>query len=204
MVERGKADDIYIATSGVGEILSPRPIRPQAARVGDLVLVSGDIGRHGMAVTAACEGLGFEPPIKSDCAPLAEPVFALLDAGIDVHCLRDCTRGGLATALIEIAHCSDVTIAIWQRDIPVSPPVRGACEILGLDPLYVANEGRFAAIVAAGNAERALALLNRHGGDAAIIGKVVAHHGGTSLKMETLGNDLALDLQTGEQLPRIC
>lgn len=153
-----------------------------------------------MAVMAAREGLGFEPPIKSDCAPLAEPVFALFDAGIDVHCLRDCTRGGLATALIEIANCSDVTIAIGQRDNPVSPPVRGACEILGLDPLYVANEGRFAATVAAGDAERALAFLDRHGEDTAIIGKVVARQGGTSLNMKTLGNDLALDLQTGEQI----
>ncbi|WP_370189798.1 AIR synthase-related protein [Qipengyuania sp.] len=157
-----------------------------------------------MAVMAAREGLGFEPPIRSDCAPLAEPVFALFDAGIDVHCLRDCTRGGLATALIEIANCSDVTIAIGQRDIPVSPPVRGACEILGLDPLYVANEGRFAATVAAGDAERALAFLDRHGEDTAIIGKVVARQGGTSLNMKTLGNALPSTSRPASKLPRIC
>ena len=204
VVERGKADGLYLSTSGIGEVFAGRPIRPQEARAGDVVLVSGDIGRHGMAVMAAREDLGFEPQIASDCAPLTAPVLALLDAGIEVHCLRDCTRGGLATALIEIASCADVTITIEQRAIPVSAPVRGACEILGLDPLYVANEGRFTAIVAPRSAERALAILQHRDPAAAVIGTVTARNGSASLTMSTLGGTRALDLQTGEQLPRIC
>ncbi|GAA4644096.1 hydrogenase expression/formation protein HypE [Pontixanthobacter gangjinensis] len=204
VVERGKADGVYIATSGIGEIGSRALIRPQEVRVGDAVIVSGDIGRHGMAVMAARESLGFEPPIESDCAPLFGPVSALIDGGIELHCLRDCTRGGLATALIEIARCADVTIAIEQTKIPVSGPVRGACEILGIDPLYVANEGRFTAIVAGGDAERALSILQRHDDAAAIIGMVGERDGSTDAKIRTIGRTRALDLQTGEQLPRIC
>lgn len=204
VVERGKADGVYIATSGVGEIASRTPIRPQAVRAGDAVIVSGDIGRHGIAVMAAREILGFEPPIESDCAPLFGPVSALIDGGIELHCLRDCTRGGLATALIEIARCADVTIAIKQAKIRISDPVRGACEILGIDPLYVANEGRFTAIVAGGDAARALTILQRHDKAAAIIGAVCEREGRTDAKIETIGTTRALDLQTGEQLPRIC
>lgn len=204
VVERGKADGIYITTSGIGEIVSPGPIRPHAARPGDAVIASGDIGRHGMAVMAARESLGFEPPIESDCAPLFKPVQALIDGGIELHCLRDCTRGGLATALIEIARCAEVTIAIEQAKIRVCDPVRGACEILGIDPLYVANEGRFTAIVAGSDAERALTILQRYDHAAAIIGKVGEREGSTDAKIRTIGNTRALDLQTGEQLPRIC
>lgn len=204
VVERGKADGVYIATSGIGEICSRGAIRPQEARIGDAVLVSGDIGRHGMAVMAARESLGFEPPIESDCAPLFGPVLALIEAGIDLHCLRDCTRGGLATALIEIARCADVTIAIDQARIPVSDPVRGACEILGIDPLYVANEGRFTAIVAGDDADRARRILQQHDEAAAIIGTVRAREGNTDARIKTIGSTRALDLQTGEQLPRIC
>lgn len=204
VVERGKADGLYITTSGVGEVVSPRPIGPQEVVVGDIVLVSGDVGRHGMAVMAAREGLGFEPPIESDCAALGGPVLALLEADIELHCLRDCTRGGLATVLIEIAQGAEVTIAIEQAAVPVCEAVRGACEILGLDPLYVANEGRFAAFVAAKDAERALAILKTHDETAAVLGEVKPRAGRTGLTMTTLGSDLALDLQTGEQLPRIC
>lgn len=204
VVERGKADGLYLSTSGVGHIVAPRAIRPQRASPGDVILVSGDIGRHGMAVMAAREGLGFEPPIVSDCAPLTERVLALIDEGIAPHCLRDCTRGGLATALIEIARCAGVTMQIEQQAIPVSDPVRGACEILGLDPLYVANEGRFVAIVGAEDAKRALAVLQRRNQAAAIIGEVRRREGDVDLKMRAIGATLALDLQTGEQLPRIC
>lgn len=204
VVERGKADGIYIATSGIGEIRSHAALRPQEASVGDAILVSGDIGRHGMAVMAARESLGFEPLIESDCAPLFGPVSALIEGGIELHCLRDCTRGGLATALIEIARCAEVTIAIEQSKIPVSDPVRGACEILGIDPLYVANEGRFTAIVAGHDAERALTILHRYDETAAIIGSVHEREGSIDAKIETIGCTRALDLQTGEQLPRIC
>ncbi|MBL6749573.1 MAG: hydrogenase expression/formation protein HypE, partial [Nevskia sp.] len=139
VVERGHGDGLYVNTSGVGRVCAPSPIGPQQVRIGDVVIVSGDIGRHGIAVMAAREGLDFETEIESDCAPLAEPVLSLIRSGVELHCLRDPTRGGLATALVEIAQAAGLCIRLDQAAIPVSEPVRGACEILGLDPLYVAN-----------------------------------------------------------------
>lgn len=204
VVERGKGDGVYITTSGVGTVVAPAPITPRAVHPGDAILLSGDIGRHGMAVMAAREALGFEPPIQSDCAPIAAPVLALLEAGIELHCLRDLTRGGLATALIEIARDGNVMMQLDGAAIPVSTPVRGACEILGLDPLYVANEGRFVALLPADEAARALALLRRYDAAAAQIGTVEARGEPGGITLSTLGGSHALDLMTGEQLPRIC
>jgi hydrogenase expression/formation protein HypE len=203
VVERGKGDGLYLNTAGVGRRLAADPIGPRQVRPGDAVLLSGDIGRHGIAVMATREALGFDPPIESDCAPLAAAVERLLAGGITLHCLRDLTRGGLATALIEIATAGGVGIRIDERAIPVSDPVRGACEILGLDPLYVANEGRFIAFVPAGQAERALALLQAFDPQAALIGLIHDKALGT-VDLATIGGTRALDLLTGEQLPRIC
>jgi hydrogenase expression/formation protein HypE len=205
VVERGKGDGLYINTSGVGRLLTSQAIAPQRVQPGDAVILSGDIGRHGIAVMAIREGLGFETTITSDCAALANPVRELMLSGIEVHCLRDLTRGGLATALIEIADAGKVVIRLEDSAIPVSNPVRGACEILGLDPLYVANEGRFVAFVPAEAADLTVAILQRHGKDAATIGHVeaLASRGG-EVQLKTLGGSRSLDMLTGEQLPRIC
>lgn len=202
VVERGCGDGLYINTSGVGAVRAPAPIAPQRVRPGDAVIVSGDIGRHGIAIMAAREGFGFETPILSDCAPLAEPVRRLLEAGIELHCLRDLTRGGLATALIEIADSGAVAIELEDAEIPVADPVRGACEILGLDPLYVANEGRFTALVPQRDAQRCVDVLKACGHAATAIGRVV--EGGAGVNLNGIGGSRVLDLLTGEQLPRIC
>ncbi len=204
VVERGKGDGIYLNTAGVGAVRCP--VAPGLVRPGDAVLLSGDVGRHGIAVMAAREGFGFEGLIDSDCAPLAGTVMRLLDAGIEPHCLRDPTRGGLATTLVEIARAGRVEIRIAEAAIAVSEPVRGACEVLGLDPLYVANEGRFVAVVPAAAARPALAILRQGPGghDAAVIGRVEAVGDRGVLLDGLIGGTRALDMLSGEQLPRIC
>jgi hydrogenase expression/formation protein HypE len=206
VVDRGKGDGLYLSTSGVGVLEHDRVIGPAAVRPGDAVLLSGDVGRHGMAVMAVREGLAFETPIESDCAPVAAPVLALLAAGIEVHCLRDPTRGGLAAVLVEIAETAGVRVHVEETAIPVAEPVRGACEVLGLDPLYVACEGRFVAFVAAADADRALAVLRAHpvSVGACRIGTVVAGADGLVTLTSTVGTRRVIDLPTGEQLPRIC
>jgi hydrogenase expression/formation protein HypE len=204
VVDKGKGDGLFINTAGIGVVEHALTIAPASVRPGDAVLVSGDLGRHGMAIMSVRENLEFETTIESDCAPLAAPVLALLDAGIQVHCLRDLTRGGLSSALNEIAEASHTRIEIDESAIPVREEVRGACEILGFDPLYVANEGRFAAIVAPADSARALSIL---GGEAAAIGSVqpagAGTHGLVTLKSR-IGVPRILDMLTGEQLPRIC
>ena len=204
VVERGKGDGLYVNTSGVGLIRSSARVAPQCMEPGDVVILSGDIGRHGVAILAVREGLGFETEIASDCAPLAGPVLAMIDAGIEIHCMRDLTRGGLATALIEIAHCADVVIEIDERAIPISEAVRGACEILGLDPLYVANEGRFIAVIPGRDAARALEHLRRFDPVAQIIGRVERASLNAGARLRTMGGVRELDMLSGEQLPRIC
>jgi len=205
VVERGKGDGLYINTAGVGRVRSGVSVAPQNVRAGDAVLLSGDIGRHGIAVMSMREGLSFEFPVASDCAPLGATVMQLLDAGIPLRCLRDPTRGGLATCLAEIAATAGVGIRVAEEAIVVSEPVRGACEILGLDPLYVANEGCFVAFVPAAHAQQALSILCKApGGEgAAIIGRVEAGDGRALLE-NGLGSCRVLDLLSGEQLPRIC
>jgi len=206
VVERGKGDGLYITTAGVGLIEHDLAIGPGEIRDGDAVLLSGDVGRHGMAIMAVREGLAFESPIESDCAPLAAPVLELLAAGLAVHCLRDLTRGGLATALIELAETRKVAIAIDERAVPVSEPVRGACEILGLEPMYVANEGRLVCFVPQADAAEALRVLARAapGGPPAVIGRVRASSAGEVLLRSVIGAERILVRLSGEQLPRIC
>jgi hydrogenase expression/formation protein HypE len=204
VVERGRGDGLYVNTSGVGLLATPWPISPRQVQPGDAIVLSGDIGRHGIAVMAAREALGFETVVTSDCAPLVSPVRALIDSGFELHCLRDLTRGGLATALIEIAETRGATIRIDESAVPVSDPVRGACEILGVDPLYVANEGRFIALVPADAAEQCLAILQRFNEGAAIIGRADVLASPGIVCLDTIGGTRALDLLIGEQLPRIC
>jgi hydrogenase expression/formation protein HypE len=206
VVDRGKGDGIFINTAGVGLVGAPSAIGPSSVRPGDAVLVSGDLGRHGMAIMAVREHLSFESAIESDCAPLVEPVMALFDEGIAVHCLRDLTRGGLASALVEIAEASQLSIAIDESLIPVRDDVRGACEILGFDPLYVANEGRFVAFVAPADAERAVDRLRREPtcAGARIVGDVRDAPSGLVTMRSLIGATRIVDMLSGEQLPRIC
>ncbi|MCX6825725.1 MAG: hydrogenase expression/formation protein HypE, partial [candidate division Zixibacteria bacterium] len=206
VVERGKGDGLFINTAGIGIIEHDYDIMPTGIRAGDSILLSGDIGRHGMAIMAAWEGLAFESDIKSDCAPLSGLVLKLLAAGIKVHCLRDLTRGGLASALVEIAEASGKYIEINENSIPVPENVRGACEILGLDPLYVANEGRMVVFVESSTAASALDVMHSDplGQGAFLIG----HVDDNPSKMVTLRNKIGtsriIDMFSGEQLPRIC
>lgn len=206
VVDRGKGDGLYINTAGIGRVEHDLNISPASVRAGDVVLLSGDIGRHGMAIMAAREGLAFESTIQSDCAPLVSPVMQLLEAGVTVRCLRDATRGGLASALVEIAEAARVKIQIEEVAIGVAEEVRGACEILGLDPLYVANEGRFVAFVKAEYAERALAVLHRSpvSAGAAVIGRVTGPGDGLVTSRSRIGATRVVGMLSGEQLPRIC
>lgn len=206
VVDKGKGDGLFINTAGVGVIETDRDIRPAAVQPGDAVVLSGDVGRHGMAVMSVREGLEFESPIESDCAPLAAMVKGLLQAGVAVHCLRDLTRGGLASALNEIAETARVQVDIDEAAVPVDDAVRGACEILGFDPLYVANEGRMVAFVEPGDAERAVEIMRRHapGATACRIGGVKTDMPGRVTLRSRIGASRILDLLSGEQLPRIC
>ena len=206
VVDRGKADGLFVNTAGIGRIVSPREIAPRQVRAGDAVILSGDLGRHGVAVMAARGALGLETRIASDCAPLAAPVLALLEAGCAVSCLRDLTRGGLASALVEIAETAGIEIALEERAIPVRDEVRAVCELLGLDPIYVANEGRFVAFVAAADAGRALDALRAHEASrgACVIGSVQAGAAGRVVMQSSIGGRRVVDMLNGEQLPRIC
>jgi hydrogenase expression/formation protein HypE len=206
VVDKGKGDGLFVNTAGIGRIERDRVIAPSQVRAGDAVLVSGDLGRHGMAIMSVREGLEFETTIESDCAPLAEPVLALLDAGVEIHCLRDLTRGGLASALNEIAGAAGLQVDVEERLIPVREEVQGACEILGFDPLYVANEGRLVAFVAANDQAKALEILRSHpvSKDATRIGGVTADNAGLVTIKSRIGAQRILDLLSGEQLPRIC
>ena len=206
VVDKGKGDGLFINTAGVGAIGHGLTIDPLSVREGDVILLSGDVGRHGIAIMAEREGLSFETTIESDCGPVVAPVMEMLEQGIEVHCLRDLTRGGLATTLIEIAEASRLGLALDERAIPVLDEVRGACEILGFDPLYVANEGRFAAIVPERDAARTLEILRAHapGLPPAAIGRVMREDGGRLILKSQLGTRRILDMLSGEQLPRIC
>jgi len=207
VVDRGTGDGLFVNTAGVGVVAHPGPeIGPAAVRPGDAILLSGDLGRHGIAVMAVREGLEFETAIESDSAPLAEPVLDLLEAGVGVHCLRDLTRGGLASALVEIAATSGRDIRLTEAAIPIGDAVAGACELLGLDPLSVANEGRFVAFVEAADAERALTSLRRHAvsAGACAIGRVDGRGRGEVQLRTRLGPVRCVEMLSGEQLPRIC
>ena len=206
VVERGKGDGIYIAISGLGEVLAEPAPDPKRVQAGDIVLINGPIGLHGMAVMSVREGLSFEADLQSDSAPLGELVQNLYDAGIRPHCLRDATRGGVAATLSEIAQASQTSIILEEDAIPVPTLVRGACEILGLDPLHVANEGKMLFLVDPADAERTLAILRAHprGAEAVILGRVTNDDPGQVLVHTTLGSSYVLDIPAGEELPRIC
>jgi hydrogenase expression/formation protein HypE len=206
VVDRGKGDGLFVNTAGIGLVPEGVDVRPARVRPGDAIIVSGDVGRHGIAVLSQREGLAFETPIASDCAPLWPLVEALIAAGVEIHCLRDPTRGGLATALNEIALDGGVAIEVEEAAIPVHDAVAVACELLGLDPLYVACEGRLVAFVAPDDAEGALKALRDHplGRGAAVIGRVTEGASGLVTLRTRLGGGRLLDLLSGEQLPRIC
>jgi len=206
VVERGKADGLYINTAGVGRVVAPQPVAPARVRPGDRILLSGDLGRHGVAVMTAREKLDLESAIESDCASVAPPVLALLEAGVDVHCLRDLTRGGLASALVEVSESAGVAAEIREADIPVREDVSAFCELLGLDPLHVANEGRFIAVVAEPDVARAVDVLRRYPvSEAAVeIGHFVQGAAGLVTASSMIGASRVIDRLSGEQLPRIC
>ena len=205
VVERGKADGLYINTSGIGFFGHSRVVGPLSIEEGDAIIVSGDVGRHGMAVMASREGLEFESAIESDSAPVAAPVLELFRRGIEVHCLRDLTRGGLASALVELAASSGKQFSLDETAIAVREDVRAACEILGFDPLYVANEGRFVAFVPQVQAAAALESLRTFpvSAGAALAGRVTGA-GARVLMKSPIGAERVVDLLSGEQLPRIC
>lgn len=206
VVDRGKGDGLYLNTAGIGVLEHARAIGPQQVAPGDAILVSGDIGRHGTAIMAQREGLAFESTIESDCAPLNGLVRRLLDGGIEVHCLRDLTRGGLAAALVEIARDRGLRVHVESRSVPVREDVRGACELLGLDPMYVANEGRLVAFVPEAQAGRAADLMrgDPEGSGSCRIGRVLDEARGLVTLSSEIGVTRVLDLLSGEQLPRIC
>ena len=223
VVQKGHGDGLYINTSGIGVIPADVDIGPANARPGDVVLVSGTMGDHGIAIMSVREGLTFETEIKSDTAPLyglVEAMLAVAQTGGQlakhprkggpppqpIHCLRDATRGGMAAVLNELAGSSKVGIEFDERKVPLRPEVNAACEMLGLDPFYVANEGKLVAIVASGQAEAVLEAMHTHpyGKDAAIIGKVVDEHPGLVTAKTAIGGMRVVDVPAGELLPRIC
>ncbi len=207
VVERGHGDGCYINTAGIGLLRQAIAVSPARALPGDAVLVSGTLGDHGMAIMSVREGLEFESPIRSDCAALNGMIAAVLGAvGPAVHAMRDPTRGGLASTLNEIAQASNVGIAIDESALPVRPEVQSACDLLGLDPVYVANEGKAVFFVAPEAASAALAVLRAHplGRHAAQIGHVAAEHKRMLVARTALGANRVIPTQIGEQLPRIC
>jgi hydrogenase expression/formation protein HypE len=207
VVDRGKGDGIFINTTGFGVVRDGVEIAPTRSQPGDVILVNGPIAEHGIAVMSVREGLEFGTTLRSDSAALHELVAGLLDAlGSDVHMLRDPTRGGVSSALNEIARAAGVGVMLDEASIPIAEQVRAACEILGLDPLYVANEGKLLAFVPAERADEALAALRAHplGRGAVRIGEVVADHPGRVVLRSRIGGLRVVDLLSGEQLPRIC
>ncbi|MBA3882762.1 MAG: hydrogenase expression/formation protein HypE [Chthoniobacterales bacterium] len=206
VVDRGKADKIFINTSGIGVIPDGVDINPTRAHPGDKIIMSGQMAVHGIAIMSVREGLEFETEIASDTAPLSGLVEAILNVSKDVHVLRDPTRGGITSALTEIAQAAKVGMLLNEAAIPISEEVKGACEILGLDPLYVANEGKLLAVVAADDAARVLDKMRQHplGRAAAIIGEVTDGHPGFVMMKTRVGGTRVVDMLSGEQLPRIC
>ena len=206
VVEKGGADKIFINTSGIGLIDSGVDISSKNAQVGDKIILSGTIGDHGIAILGAREKFDFQTKVKSDCQPLNGIVSQILKVSKKIHTLRDPTRGGLATSLNEIAQQSGVGIEIEEERIPVKEEVKGVCEMLGFDPLYIANEGKLVAFVPERDASKILNVMrkNRYGRDAQIIGTVVARHKGRVVVKTSVGGERVVDMLTGEQLPRIC
>lgn len=206
VVERGKGDKVFITTAGIGVVSEGLSLSPSCIRPGDAVIVSGFVGDHGIAIMTHREGIRMQIPVESDCAPLHELVKDMLSTGRGVSAMRDPTRGGLATTLNEFAVSSGFGIALKEEAIPVREEVRGACELLGFDPLYLANEGKLVAVVAKDAAAAVLHAMrnNTLGSAAAIIGEVVDEHHGRVVLETAIGNKRIVDMLSGEQLPRIC
>ncbi len=206
VVDRGKGDRIFITTTGIGVVPAGRSLSIAAARLGDRVIVSGTIGDHGIAIMSVREGLQFETALQSDSAPLTDLVRVVLESSEHVRCMRDPTRGGLASTLNELAAASRVGVSLVESAIPIRPEVRSACEVLGLDPLYVASEGKLVAVVAPEDADAVLGAMRKHplGEHAAIIGEVVAAHPGMVTQRSPIGGERIVSMLAGEQLPRIC
>jgi len=206
VVDGSDKPGLFINTSGIGTIEHQQTIGPASIQPGDQIIVSGDLGRHGIAVMAEREGLTFETTLLSDLAPLSDIVQDLLQKDLTLHCLRDLTRGGLATALFELAKQSQTTMYLFEKNLPVHQQVQSACELLGLDPLYIANEGRFVAIVPPSDAEKVLEVLHHHGPDQQprIVGEVQERKGAPLILKNLFGTQRSLPLLSGEQLPRIC
>ena len=206
VVDRGKGDGVFITTSGIGVLPEGRALSIANARPGDRVLISGTLGDHGVTILSVREGLEFETVLESDTAPLTDLVHVMLEACPVIRCMRDPTRGGLSSSLNEMAAASRVGVKLTERAIPLRAEVRAACEMLGLDPLYVANEGKLMAVVPAEDAERVLAAMRCHplGRDAALIGEVVAEHPGMVTMRTLVGGERVVAMLAGEQLPRIC
>jgi hydrogenase expression/formation protein HypE len=205
VVQKGSADQLFVNTSGIGKIPNGVNISGTNAREGDVVIVSGTIGDHGIAVLSAREGLGFETTLESDVAPLNHLVRAMIGVG-EIHVLRDPTRGGLATSLVEISEQSNVTMEINEQNLPFKPAVKAACEMLGFDPLYVANEGKLIAFVREDDADKVLEVMKKakYGENASVIGKVLGT-GKSQVRLKTaIGGTRLMDMLPGEMLPRIC
>lgn len=206
VVDAGHGDGIFITTAGIGAVPEGVRIAPDRARPGDKIIVSGSLGRHGVAVMSQREGLSFGTTIESDCAPLSGVVAAMIETGADIHVLRDLTRGGLVAGLCELAEAGNVGVRIDETAVPVDGPVRAACSFLGLDPFAVANEGTLVAFVGADDADRVLERMRLvpEAANAVVIGDVVDTHPGTVVALTSLGGTRVVPLPLGEQLPRIC
>lgn len=206
VVDNGNGDGVFVNTAGIGVLTDGVDIRPERAEVGDVIIVSGEIGVHGVAVMSCREGLEFGTTVRSDSAPLHGLVVDMIATGADIHVLRDPTRGGVAASLNEIAKAAKVGVTLVERDLPIPQTVRDACGLLGLDPLYVANEGKLLAFVSPDDADRVLAAMHAHeyGRDARVIGSCIDGHPGMVVAQTGLGGTRVVDLPLGEQLPRIC
>jgi len=206
VVDRGKGDQVFITTSGIGVVPVGRSLSIHSAKPGDQIIVSGTIGDHGITIMSVREGIEFETLLESDCASLAGLTYVMLEACPSIRCMRDPTRGGLSSALNELADASKVGVRVNEAALPVRKEVKGACEMLGLDPMYVANEGKLIAVVPGQESERLLAVMREHplGRNAAIIGEVVADHAGMVIMKSLVGGERVVTLLSGEQLPRIC
>ena len=206
VVNQGSADKLFINTSGVGIVPPGVDISGANAKPGDKVIVSGTLGDHGIAVLSQREGLEFNVPIQSDCAPLNKMVTEILEISANIHCLRDPTRGGLASTLNEFAKQSNIGIRIYEDSLPANEAVQAACELLGFDPLYVANEGKLVAVVSPPDADKVVAKIkqNQYGNKANIIGEIVEEHPGRVIMKTRLGSSRIVDMPVGELLPRIC